>query len=191
MESPSISKYLVQDRMTKELDNDVLHRKGFNVNMRLFKESTGYRKIVLDIIMYMEKISRKKFSDYPELKGISGANIGIPLNIIGFRSSRDISDGSFHIISEGEMYFMINPEIAQRWEDTKVIKSNCGSIRLPEKIDVKRTMQIEVKYCDIGGKSWKNVFHPPESFVIQHEVDHNLGVLVTDIEHKETKNVKG
>jgi peptide deformylase len=186
MKSPSIVKYLVQDRMTSE-DNEILHRKGFNVNMRLFKESAGYRKIILDIIMYMGRISKKEFSDYPQVRGISGANIGIPLNIIGMRSSRNISDNTLSV-QKDDMYFMINPEIVERGVNSKVVKSNCGSIRLPEKINVKRSLRIKVKYFDIGGAPRCHVFHAPESFTVQHEIDHNSGILVTDIEYKENQS---
>jgi len=183
MKSPSIVKYLVQDRMTSE-DNEILHRKGFNVNMRLFKESKGYRKIVLEIIMYMGRISKKEFPDYPQVRGISGANIGIPLNIIGVRFARDISDDTLSV-RKGEMYFMINPEISKDGgysKEIKTINSNCGSIRLSEKIKVTRHMWVKVKYFDIAGKAHLRTFRAPEAFTIQHEIDHNSGILITDLD---------
>jgi len=194
MKSPSIVKYLVQDTLTSE-DNLILHRKGFNVNMRLFAESKGYRKIVLDIIMYMGKISKKEFSDYPQVKGISGANIGIPLNIIGIRFSHDISDGILSV-KKGEMYFMINPEIVGNSQKMKIVDSNCGSIRLSERVKVHRFMWVKVKYFDIAGKAQTRTFQAPEAFTVQHEIDHNSGILITDLDldrgkPKEKKDDKG
>ena len=64
----------------------------------------------------MLEILNTKFSDYTKLQGISGANVGIPFNII---IVRDLDN---YII-------MINPEILSKSKETKLVKSNCGSSR--------------------------------------------------------------
>jgi len=80
-----ITRFIVQDRMSGEFSTDVLHRKCFDVNIRLMGTSEGYSKLVMSVVRYMRDILMREYSNYPEVKGISGANIGIPFNIIGMR----------------------------------------------------------------------------------------------------------
>ena len=81
--------YIVQER-EPEFDRSVLHRKLFPVNMRLFASSAPYRTHILGIISYMEWVMSQTWEDYQSnpdggTYGISGANLGIPYNIIGFK----------------------------------------------------------------------------------------------------------
>ena len=177
----SICRYIVQARTSGEYDTDILHRKGFDVNMRLFRRSSKYRSIVLDIIQYMGKLAELDFTDYDELSGISGANIGIPLNIIGVRATKDMEPG----IVKDTMVFMINPKIVDNSTETRVVKSNCGSLRLPEKVEVERCRWVEVTYLDLTGAEKTVKFDGAMGSTIQHEIEHNLGVLITDREVSE------
>jgi peptide deformylase len=59
--------------------------------------------------------------------------------------------------------------------------SNCGSIRLEKPIKVGRYAEIEVEWYDEEGKfhkEWRNI--ETGSLTIQHEIDHNLGILITE-----------
>jgi len=146
--------------------------------MRLFKASIGYKSLILSVAKYMGTVTKKKFSDYSTPQGISGANIGVPLNIVGVKlteSAAKVCCG--HV---GEMFFMLNPKVLYQSPETVITKSNCGSIRLPEKIEVKRHKEIEISYYDISGKENRGKFHGVFACTLAHEIDHNLGILITD-----------
>lgn len=141
-----------------------LHSTMFNVNIRLLKINKGYKQLIKSIIDYMNDILNKNYNDYSKLKGISGANVGIPFNIV-------VSD----------FVYMINPIIINVSKETYLTKSNCGSLLLPKPIQVKRYKWIEVEYFDINGvKVVSDIFMRPLAGTIQHEIEHNNGILITD-----------
>lgn len=181
---PSVKSCLVQDRMSGEFSTDILHRKGFDVNMRLFRSNSRYRSIVLDIIKYMGNLVDKEYDDYPKLSGISGANIGIPLNIIGVRATDNTTAGG-QSLQEGVFFFMINPRVVKESTTEHDSMTNCGSLRLQERIKVRRPSKVDVVFCDLSGKERRARFTGPMASTIQHEIDHNSGVLITDKEVKE------
>jgi peptide deformylase len=153
--------------------SDYLTRPLFQVNMRLFGTVVGYKKTVITMINHMKELMNiNGFEDYPKLSGISGANIGVPWNVIVVRMS-DKKDG---------LLVMINPVICKMSDKTITVQSNCGSLRLPEKIPVNRREWVEVSYFDELGKLKKQRFTIGLECggTIQHEIDHNRGVLITD-----------
>jgi peptide deformylase len=76
---------------------------------------------------------------------------------------------------------MINPKIIKASEKMISTKSNCGSIKYREKITVKRHASIEVRYYDLEGNHWDETFTGKNGgFTIQHEIDHNNGIMITD-----------
>jgi peptide deformylase len=109
----------------------------------------------------------QEYEDYPKLLGLSGANIGIPFNIISI-----YKNGVIHII---------NPSIVKMSKQTRIVQSNCGSLRLSAKCSVVRREWIEVSYYDITGKHHQEKFTIAEGgATIQHEIDHNKGILITN-----------
>jgi len=160
----SIKNFIVQD---SEDDNDILHRKLFDVNIRLFNANKKYRKLILGIIRYVEKVARKKFEDYSSAKGISGANVGIPFNIMSVLNKNNKWD------------FFLNPEFLKKSTKKEIIKSNCGSLLLEEPIKVERHEWIELEYYNLKGKKEVKYFDGQYGRTIQHEVDHNNGILIT------------
>lgn len=188
MSKDSICRYLVQARTSGEFSDDILHRKGFDVNMRLFRESSKYRSIILEIVRHMSEVMNGSYGDYDEPQGISGANIGIPLNIVGIRASKNFQEKGI-VVLKNNMWFMINPKIVSQSAETKVIESNCGSLRLPTKIKVRRHKWVEVEHRDLSGKEVKVKLDGAMACTLQHEVDHNLGVLITDKEEKNGDDV--
>lgn len=167
----SIKNFIIQD---KEDDNDILHRKLFDVNMKLFNMNKGYHKLILNIVSYMKKVAKKRFEDYSPAKGISGANVGIPFNIIGVLDKNIVKD---------KWVFFLNPEILSRSTERESVKSNCGSLLLKEPIKIKRHKWIELEYWNLEGEKKKQYFDSRYGYTIQHEVNHNKGVLIID--HKE------
>jgi peptide deformylase len=166
MEKVSVEENLVQN---SEKENDYLHRPLFNVNIRLFTSNEHYRKTIIDICDYMKLVMLQEYKDYSKLAGLSGANIGIPFNIIS-------------ILKNDEITHMINPSIVRMSKQTLTVQSNCGSLRLPNKISVLRREWVEVSYYDISGRHHQEKFTIVDGGgTIQHEIDHNKGILITNI----------
>jgi len=165
--------YLVQNG---EEHDDTLHKKLFSVNVRLLKTSRIYFSTIKNIVKSMEYLLNKEFLDYGKPHGISGANVGVPLNIITIKT-------------KDSNLTMLNPELIDCSKETRIVSSNCGSLNLKESVQVKRYKEVKVRYYPFISKlTWrehvkKNVIPREESFslgTIQHEIDHNNGVLIID-----------
>ena len=65
-----------------ESDKDILTRKNFDVNMRLFHANAEYRKIIQNISNYIGNCAVTTKEGYKTPHGWSGANAGFPFNII-------------------------------------------------------------------------------------------------------------
>lgn len=167
-----IAEFMVQ---VVEKENRMLKSPLFDVNMRLFTENASYRGLILHIIEYMSKVLHEKFKDYPKLMGISGANVGVPYNLVIVR--RNEPEAGVH----GSDLLMVNPKIVARSKELKPTKSNCGSVNLSKKISVERHEWVQVVYCDVNGKLCSERFTLKQGGgTIQHEIEHNLGILITD-----------
>ena len=161
-----------------ELHDYILHNACHPVNIRLLENNVTYRFLVESAVSYMLNVLQTDFSNYSELQGLSGANVGIPFNIVLLATKK------------GPLV-LINPEIIGKSERTKTVKSNCGSINLRKDIAVVRFKEVTVRYIQfdqttIGETEGKlNLLTPVErtftTGTVQHEIDHNLGVLITDI----------
>lgn len=158
-------------------NDDCLHRPGFNVDTKLFRKNKTFRNIICQTIDYMKSVLCTSFKDYGKLKGISGANIGIPLNIIA-------------ILFEGHIDVFINPKILKVSDSKTTVLSNCGSLRLSKPIKVNRNLWIQIEWMDVNGKNHKGYFTTinvtnynilPIAATLQHEIDHNKGILITDL----------
>lgn len=170
-----IANSLVQ---TGEKHDATLHRKCFEVNIRLLKECPCYFTTIEAIVSHMDTILDLEFDDYNKVQGISGANIGMPFNIIIIKTKND-----------GRLV-MLNPEIIKRSTKMKTVKSNCGSINLAKKIEVERHEHVTVKFMQFdrelveGGDTEEEQFpvieHKFTNATVQHEIDHNNGILITD-----------
>ncbi len=156
-----------------EEDKDYLKRKLHDVNIRLMQRNEFYWKMVNDACEHIHRHCIEKLDGYKLPHGTSGANLGIPWNIIGVARNRGMEDASCRV--------MINPVIVNQGHGEVETTSNCGSIRLETPIKVKRWYWISVKWYDVDGKL-HHTDHWPEtgSYTIQHEVDHNNGILITD-----------
>lgn len=161
-------------------EEDLVYLRGtaFPVNMRLFHTSTDYKAIVLQCCAYIRDMCLNGADGYKKPHGMSGANLAIPFNIIGVTRNREQKDEYVEI--------MINPVI-QSYSTSKIITlSNCGSLTLPEQIPVERAEFIVVEYYDESGEIHYNPRNRNQAgFSIQHEVDHNNGILIIDREVKD------
>lgn len=180
-----IEQYIVQNNQlvdtlaNRRMLNDVL----FNVNMRLYRGNKGYKFVVEMAIDHMKHVLGIKFENYPLGRGISGANVGIPFNIVVIRISTD--NKLIARIKEifGRNYLtMINPKITSVSKEKVTKKSNCGSLLLKAPISVQRSAHIDVTYYDIKGNRKEERIEMPLAATVQHEIDHSNGVLITDRE---------
>jgi peptide deformylase len=107
--------------------------------------------------------------------GMSGANAGIPWNIIAVARGRGESGAWAEV--------MINPKIVDVSDEMIESESNCGSITLPEPIKIKRHAWVTVRYAEAEDdySEYTRTFHRQDGgLTIQHEIDHNLGVTILD-----------
>jgi peptide deformylase len=75
--------------------------------------------------------------------------------------------------------------MAPMTEEMVEVESNCGSVVLEEPIKVKRHKKIVVSWFDHkDGKYQTQEFEGQLGNTIQHEIEHNLGILITDKEAK-------
>ncbi len=173
---------LVAQCLTQNLtDLDILRRRSFDVNMRLYESNAEYQSIIGKIVNFMGRMICMKFDDYAELKGMSGANIGIPLNIIAVKAKSRRGLPKKLVGTEfPEVFFFLNPKIVEHSKKTTVVKSNCGSIDLSSAVKVVRYDWIDLEAYNLVGEKELERYGRPLSFTIQHEIDHNAGVLITD-----------
>ena len=166
---PKVQEFRVQK---VEHESDGLTRPLFDVNLKRFKNVPAYRNIVISVIAYMRNLLMLyEFSNYSKLAGISGANVGVPWNIVLVKDRND------------KCLTMINPSVVGMSEGKITVKSNCGSLCITKKIDVGRREWVEVLYYDVKGNPQKERFAVEDKgCTIQHEIDHNRGVLIVDFD---------
>ncbi len=143
-------------------EKDILTRRLFDVNMRLFHANSEYRSLVQCVCDWIRECAMTEAVGYKPPHGYSGANAGIPWNIIA------LADGTV----------MINPKIVDNGGGTiRYSESNCGSLMLDKPIEIWRWANITVDYFDREGSSCRVTGYLP---TVQHEIDHNNGILITD-----------
>ena len=159
--------------INNEEDNVYLKSKHFPVNMRLFKTSEQYKNIILQQCNYIRELCLDIKKGYKKPHGMSSANAGLAFNIIGITKNR-LQDNEYCKI-------LINPRIVEYMGDLVETTSNCGSITLDKPIKLTRNSEIIVNYFDEKGNEFVELFTRETGvFTIQHEVDHNNGILITD-----------
>lgn len=145
-------------------DKDILTRKLFDVNIRLFYSSTGYRNLIKLTHDYLKWCAQTEKSGYKKPHGYSGANAGIPFNIIALANG----------------IVMINPHLI-KVSGRKEGLSNCGSLVLEKPIKIWRHEHVTVRYYELTSfYSLKECNISGYLPTVQHEIDHNNGILITD-----------
>lgn len=101
--------------------------------------------------------------------GLAAPQVGVNLRVIVVKTLQD------------EIQEMINPTIIWFSERRVSMEEGCLSIR-GQYVDVIRPYMIGVKFMDLSGKYRKWKLKGLEARVVQHEIDHLDGVLMTDYE---------
>jgi peptide deformylase len=167
----NISDYLTH--VDNKEDTVFLKSVLFDVNIRLFNSNPIYRAVVAASCNLIRFAALNKMDGYKLPHGMSGANVGVPFNIIGIVKNRGTKNAYCQI--------MINPKIKQYLGELIETDTNCGSIRLEKPIKIKRYESVHIEYFDESRKRKGEVINRYNgSFTVQHEVDHNLGILITD-----------
>lgn len=96
--------------------------------------------------------------------------VGIAANMIGFRKSIIVFDNS------GKFEVMLNPEIIRK-SDPYSTEEGCLSL-LGGPRPCKRYKKIKVKWQDMNFRTKIKTFEGFTAQIIQHEIDHTMGVLI-------------
>ena len=81
----------------------------------------------------------------------------------------------------GDIQEMINPTI--KWYSDHVVKIEEGCLSIPGKhIELIRPSKISLSFQDLSGKYKKWKLKSLEARIVQHEIDHLDGILMTDYE---------
>ena len=155
---------------------------------------------ILPITMFGDKILRKKVNkvnvvdkEITELitnmfDTMYNANgIGLAANQVGANRSVFIVDiSNIEEYEESRPLVFINPKIVRRSEEQIVFEEGCLSI--PDiRGDVERPEAISITYQDFNFKEQTMEADNLLARVIQHENDHLLGILFTDLVNDEMK----
>lgn len=165
-----ISDQVVQE---DEENNSTLKTPTFDVNMRLFHSSIFYRQIIMDCIQYMASHLNMTFEDHNSPRGISGAELGLPWNIIAYKHGTNKK-------------FCINPKIIKKSKELVETETKCGALKLDKGVKLQRHMFIDLEYFDTKGQKIveRSIGRNEGGFTIQHEVDHNMAISILDREIK-------
>ena len=104
--------------------------------------------------------------------GLSAPQVGVNLRVIVVQL---MSAGKL----VGPVQEMINPVITNYSEDTNDYEEGCLSIP-GEYIRIDRPRSIHVKFQTLSGKYKKWYLKGLEARIVQHEVDHLNGILMSD-----------
>ena len=105
--------------------------------------------------------------------GLAAPQVGVNLRVIVIQT---IVTGKL----SAPVQEMINPVITSYSSEDVEIEEGCLSIP-GEYLKIKRPHRIHVKFQDLSGKYKKWNLKGLEARVVQHEIDHLDGVLMTDL----------
>ena len=105
--------------------------------------------------------------------GLSAPQVGVNLRVIVIQL---MSAGKL----VGPVQEMINPVITSYSDDSMEYEEGCLSIP-GEYIRINRPRSIHVKFQTLSGKYKKWFLKGLEARIVQHEIDHLDGVLMTDL----------
>lgn len=105
--------------------------------------------------------------------GLAAPQVGVNKRMIVVGLPKGQDDEEYPLI------LMINPKITQKSSETEVGEEGCLS--LPNlRGNVVRSLWVEAEWLDIKGKKMKKMITGFGAKVIQHEIDHLDGVLISD-----------
>lgn len=99
--------------------------------------------------------------------GLSANQVGLPLNMCVLW------------VDPNDKIILLNPRVVKH--SMKLQESREGCLSLPgADVVINRHSWVEVEYEDVTGETHQERFSNFKSFVIQHEIDHLNGILMTN-----------
>ena len=144
-------------------DNPILRQKSEKVD----KVNYPLERLAINLMVLMK--SKKAV-------GLAAPQVGRSVQLIVF----DCTHITRNVNDQG---FMFNPEIVST-EGSAVGPEGCLSLPKRE-CQVRRAFKVTVKYLGLDNQYHTNVYSGLAARIVQHEVDHLYGTLMTDIEEKE------
>lgn len=89
-------------------------------------------------------------------------------------------------LGKGEPIIMVNPELMTRGTVLKALNEGCLSVP-DETYTVVRSRKITLAYNTIDGLRRVKKIIDFDAFVVQHEIDHLNGILISDIGRKKVE----
>ena len=105
-------------------------------------------------------------------KNINDNSIGLACNQLGL-------DGRIIIVKiKNKWVYFINPDITYKSQEKIITEESCLSV--PKKIiKVERSKEINISFI-FDGNSKPSHYKDMDAIVIQHEIDHLNGIIITD-----------
>jgi len=123
----------------------------------------------------IRKVSEQLFQEiknHPNAVGLSAIQIGIPLRIaIVYLGSGTQNPRRWTVI--------VNPSVESQSDEVQEAEEGCLSIPNTVLL-VSRPWSVRVGYRDLKYKFYKEKFYGIDARIIQHEIDHMDGILMTD-----------
>lgn len=143
--------------------------------------------MVLPILMYGNPILQQKVKQIVEMNDELKSKINdmletmVAINAAGLAANQVGFDGALMVKRSyaSSIQVLINPKIIS-YGDIKILSEE-GCMSLPGiHVNIKRSSKIVVEYHDENFFPQRKTFKVMDAIVIQHEVDHLLGKLLTD-----------
>jgi peptide deformylase len=117
-----------------------------------------------------------------ESLGISAPQLGLSKRVIGVYQNTYFDDnGSINTTDKSEWRILINPKIISTRKEKGLSHESCVSVGSKYIGLVPRYNTIEIEAFDLEiGQIITHQFNAPDSYLLQHEIDHLDGILFTD-----------
>lgn len=133
----------------------------------------------------LKKIARDMIETLRHFKGVGLAapQIGIPIKLIAveFDPKKILGETEISktVTKSIPLTILVNPKIT--WSSKEKSLSEEGCLSLPDiELSVERSNKVHIKAQDINGKYIKLRAENYFAYVLQHEIDHLNGILITD-----------
>ncbi len=143
--------------------------------MKIIKDKIHLSKIC-NSVSYKEskKIANKMILFMLSNKNINNNSIGLACNQLG------LSGRVIIVKINNKWVYFINPTITYKSKDTITTGEKCLSVPKKE-IKIKRAKEIKIEFLFEGSENSKpSNYKYMDAIVIQHEIDHLNGILITD-----------
>jgi peptide deformylase len=152
----------VTDAITLVRPDDMILREGHIMLSQRSAEVDTFDDELVDLIARMVRIVNDT-----KAYGLAAVQIGVPLRVIVTRF-------------DGEIMWMVNPVLTRTLNREAVEREGCLSVSPDNWRTVSRPAKCEIAWRDGMGRTYERGFSGKLARILQHEIDHLEGVLITD-----------